>query len=116
MPMPIYLNVAGTGAVGTAIILDWAVVPFNVSFAVELQAGTATFGVQYTLDDPNAAIDGLTTSTTVTWFNDANAGLPQTASTVGNYAFPIRAIRLNVVSATTATSIQFAVIQGLPFY
>ena len=112
----LYQTINGTAATGTAIILDWAVVPFNVSWAVEIQAGTATFGVQYTLDNLNAAIDTFATNTTVTWFNDANGALPQTSNTVGNYAFPVRALRLNVVTATTNTVVQFVVIQGFPSF
>ena len=113
----IYQQINGTGT-APVIVLDWAVVPFNVSFALELQAGTGSFGVQYTLDDVNAAIDGLTTSTTVTWFNDANAGPGQSSSTTGNYMFPVRALRCVVASAsnTGTMSLQFAVLQGLPNY
>lgn len=116
MPMPIYQQINGTGT-GTALILDWAVVPFDVSFALEIQSGTGQFGVQYTLDDPNAAIDGLTTSTTVTWFNDANAG-STTNSTTGNYLFPVRALRVQCYSSsnTGTLNMQFAVLQGLPNY
>jgi hypothetical protein len=115
--MPIYQQFNGT-ATGTAVILDWAVVPFNASFALELQNGTGQFGVQYTLDDPNAAIDGLTTSTTVTWYSDANAGPSNANSTTGNYLFPVRALRVQVSSAsnTGTFSMQFAVLQGLPNY
>lgn len=117
MAMPIYQQLNGTGT-GTSVLLDWAVVPFNVSVALELQAGTGSFGVQYTLDDVNAAKDGLTTSTTVTWFNDANIGPGQSASTTGNYMFPVTALRVVIASASTTGTmlLQLAVLQGHPNY
>lgn len=120
MALPIYQQINGT-ATGTAIILDSAQTPFNVSFAVEVQASTATFGVQFTLDNPNAAIDngypgylGTPMNTTVTWLSDATAPAGSTASVIGSYAFPIRALRCVVASASASTVIQFAVLQGYP--
>ena len=113
MAMPVYQTISTTGA-ATPIILDNAVGPFNVSFAVELQAGTATFGVQYTLDNLNAAIDlGPQANTTVTWFTDANVGTATTSSSVGNYMFPVTAVRVNVASSGSLL-MQFAVLQGYP--
>jgi len=116
----IYQQINGT-ATGTAIILDNAQTPFNVSFAVELQSGTATFGVQFTLDNPNAAIDlgfpgylGTAVNTTVTWLSDANVGPGTTTSSVGNYMFPVRAVRCVVASASATALLQFVVLQGYP--
>ena len=97
-------NAAGTG---TAIVLDWTQPVFNASFAVELQgSSTATFGVQFTLDD--------LTTTTPKWYYDANVGQNTTATFVGNYMFPVRAVRLETVSLSAGGSIIFAVLQGLP--
>ena len=125
MSMPVYQQFNGT-TTGTAIILDWAVTPFNVSFALELIAGTGSFGVQYTLDEVNSAsgtalpLVGQSNNTTVTWFADANAPAGQTTSISGNYMFPVRAVRCTVATAFTnatgAFSLQFAVLQGLPNY
>jgi hypothetical protein len=115
----IYQQVLGTG-IATAIILDNAQTPFNASFAVELLAGTASFGVQFTLDDLNSAsgtalpLPGQSVNTTVTWFNDVNAPAGSTTSVVGNYMFPIRALRVNVASGGPTTVLQFAVLQGYP--
>ena len=98
MTTPIYQQITATGT-ATAIILDTAQTPFNVSAAVELQSGTGTFSIQYTLDNPNAAIDwgapgylNPARNTTVTWFNDVNVATTS-ASGVTNYMFPVQALR-----------------------
>lgn len=115
MANPIYQQINGTG-IATAVILDYAVVPFNVSFALELQNGTGSFGVQFTLDDVDQPTDIGQGNSTVTWFNDANAGPGQSNSTTGNYMFPVRALRVNVASASATGTfvLQLAVLQGYP--
>lgn len=112
IPNYLPLNTTGTSA---AVMLDWATVPFNVSWAFEIQASTATFQVQYTLDNPNAAIDGWPVSTTVTWFTDVNSGTTATASMSGNYMFPVTALRAQVSACGSSFLGQFVVIQGLPY-
>ncbi len=86
-------------------MLDHLQSPFNASYAVVLVGATATFGVQFTLDDPNNA------NVTPVWFNDATNGTGVTASAVGNYTFPVRALRLNVAALSGGT-IRFVVLQG----
>lgn len=110
-----YQTINGTAATNTAVILDWSQSPFNTSFAVTLLAGTTSisYGVQYTLDNPNAATDQGAATTTVTWFNDVNVGVGSTTNLAGNYMFPVRALRCNVATATATTIVQFAVIQGV---
>lgn len=107
MGMPSYQTVNSTGTTDP-VVMDWTLVPFNASFAVELQgATTATFAVQYTLDDVNG-------TNTVKWFNDANVGANSTSSAAGNYVAPVRALRLNTSALSASGSIIFAVLQGLP--
>lgn len=128
--MPFYQVFNGSTAGGTAVLLDWTVPEFKVSFALELLAGTGTFGVQYTLDNVNAsnptgsAYIGDTFSsagtTTVTWFPDANVGTTGTVSTTGNYFFPVQALRCIIgtsfANSTGNFSLQFVVLQGcLPY-
>lgn len=97
-------NAAGTA---TPILLDWTQPVFNASFAVELQGSTtATFGVQFTLDSLDTA--------SPTWYYDANVGQNTTSTFVGNYMFPVRAVRLETVSLSAGGSIIFAVLQGIP--
>ena len=115
MGMPNYLACSTTGT-SAAILVDWAVTPFNLSWAFEIQASSAVFEVQYTLDNLNAKIDGLTISTTVTWFTDVNSGSTASASMAGNYMFPVTALRFQVSTCGTGFLGQFAVLQGLPNY
>lgn len=102
MGMPSYQTFT-SAVTGTAVFLDWTCVPFNASFAVEIKSGTATFGVQFTLDDPDSS---------PTWIGDVNVPAGTATTSVGNYMFPVRAVRC-VVSAIGGTT-QFAVLQGLP--
>lgn len=124
MAQPIYQQITGiatTGGVATALLIDYAQTPFNVSFACEILNSTATYGVQFTLDDPNAATDvgfpgylGTANNTTVTWFGDVNVPAGTQTSAVGNYMFPIRALRVNIASCGSGFAMQFAVLQGYP--
>lgn len=116
MPAQIVQTINGTAATNTAVIVDHTQTPFNLSFAVEPLLGTTglNYGVQFTLDDVNAAIDSGQGSTTVTWFDDVNVGTGNSAAKAGNYMFPIRALRCNVASASATSSVQFVVLQGMP--
>lgn len=58
--------------------------PFAVSVAVDV-TGTVNYDVEHTLDDPNAA--------SPLWFDHASL-VNKTADADGNYAFPVRGIRL----------------------
>lgn len=66
--------------------------------------GTLTYKVQHTFDDVFDA------SVTPTWFDHATI-TGKTANFDGNYAFPVRAVRLNVTAYTsgsvTMTLLQF---------
>ncbi len=88
--------------------MDWTLVPFNASWAVNLQGNaTGTFKVEFTLDDVNGSI-------TPTWFTDANAPANTTTSVSGNYISPVRSLRLNCSALSSGGSINFVVLQGLP--
>ena len=104
------VNSLSFNAVGTTapILLDWTLVPFNASFAVDLNgATTSTFTVQYTLSNiENGTANGI-------WHNDANVASSQTTY-VGNYMFPVRAVQLVVSNLSANGSGTFNVIQGLP--
>jgi len=101
---PIRLTQAGVGS--TAVVpLDIHSRPFNVGVGCIL-TGTATFTVEHTFDDPQASgFDAATAN----WL--PNTGLTsKTASADGNYAFPVRAVRLTIASG--AGSVQMTVIQA----
>lgn len=93
--------------VGTTpwIPMDFAQAPFAVGVGVVLVSGsTITYTVEHTFDDIY--------DSTVVPVAFANTGLTaQTVSKDGNYAFPVRAIRLNV-TAGTAPVVAMTLIQG----
>ena len=78
------------------IPVDWRSTPFNLSFAV-IMTGTLTYKVEHTLDD---IFDPAVTPSPLTHeFITAS-----TTSDDGNYAYPIRAIRLTISSYTSGSA------------
>lgn len=102
MPQPYSVTFTTTGA-KTPCVTDHQQSPFNASVGVVV-LGTATYGVQYTLDDPENAAAAV-------WFDDANLPPGETASGVSNYMFPVRGIRVNI-SAIGGAGLRFVVLQG----
>jgi len=101
---PITVVVTGIG-VSSPIPMDYTLPNFSVGIGVVLSS-TGTFTVQHTFDDIwSPTFD----PTTATWF--PNTGLTaKTANTDGNYAFPVKAVRLNC--AANAGTITMTVIQS----
>ena len=96
------VTVLGT-ANSTPVFLDLDQNPFQVSVACVLNSGNATWNVQHCFDYTAAYSTSWNGSTGVTWFN--NSGIAAaTAAISGNYAFPVVAVRLNVISANPATA------------
>ena len=96
------ITIARTGA-GTSDIaaLDHYQSPFNVGIGVVV-SGTVNYTIQHTFDPV------INPTGTITWFNHPTL-LSQTTSQDGNYAFPIRGVRVLVNSGTgtaTATIVQ----------
>lgn len=97
---PMTVTKTGTGA-SSPLVLDHYRSPFNVGFAVVV-TGTVTYTVQHTFDDI------LDSGVTPTWFSHEELS-GQVATADGNYAFPVRAIRVNNTAGagtTTLTAIQ----------
>lgn len=93
---PVTLTVTGVGT-SAPVPMDFRAQNFNIGFGCEI-TGTATYGVQHTFDDIyNPAI-------TPVWFNHAFVN-GVTTNMDGNYAFPIRAMRLNVSASTGSVTI-----------
>ncbi len=86
-------------SVSAPIPLDHYAEPFNVGFGVVV-TGTVTYTVQHTFDDVFAA--GFVAAS-ATWFNHATVAAV-TVSADGNYAFPVRAVRVNQTAGTGSTS------------
>ena len=81
-----------------AIPMDHRAQFFNVGIEATVSA-TATYNVQFTLDDIyNPAI-------TPTWFNVASPFTGATANQVGNLLIPCSAMRLNVTASTGSVTL-----------
>lgn len=98
---PVVVTTSGT-SVSAPVPLDHYANPFNVGFGVVV-TGTVTFTIQHTFDDVFAA---SFVAASATWFNHATV-VAATASTDGNYAFPVRAIRVNQTAGSGSTSTTF---------
>ena len=90
-----YVETTGESGVTPPVPMDQYISPFNASVAI-VPADTATYSVQHTFDDPFAS--GFDPDTAV-WFNHPDL-TSESGNNDGNYAFPVRAIRLNVSAST----------------
>jgi len=87
------------------IPLDYKQSPFNVGLGLVISGGTLTADVEHTFDDV------FDTSITPTAFKHSTL-VGKTANADGNYAFPIRAVRINVTAHTSGTA-ALTILQGL---
>lgn len=102
---PIVKTVTGAGQ-SDPIVMDHYRDPFNVGLAVVV-GGTATYTVQHTFDDV------LDSAVTPTWISHpVLAGISATAD--GNYAFPVRAIRLSVAGGASGATRLTVIQAGMP--
>lgn len=87
------------------ILIDHRANNFAVGIGCVLTGAIADYKVQHTFDDV------MDPTVTPAWFDhpDLNS---LSASADGNYAFPVRAIRLTVVDATGGGSVRMVVIQA----
>lgn len=106
---PIYVttsDASGGAKVSAPIPLDIMQVPFAIGIGCVV-TGTVNYTVEHTYDNIN---DPAFNPATATWF--ANSGISaKTANADGNYAFPVRAMRLNQASGTG--SVTMCVLQGV---
>jgi hypothetical protein len=87
----------GSAASSAWIPVDHRKNPFNIGFGVTIGAGVLTYKVQHTFDDvQDAAV------TPVAFDHPDVSG--ETTNQDGNYAFPVRAIRLTVTAFTSGTA------------
>src|SRR5690349_1869002 len=80
------------------IPMDHGKNPFNIGFGVTIGAAVLTYKVQHTFDNVQ---DG--TVSPVAFDHPDVTG--KTVNTDGNYAFPVRAIRLNVTAFTSGSAV-----------
>jgi hypothetical protein len=114
--LPVMVTVNGTG-VSRPILPDFFQNPFNIGIGVESNvsltgtAATSVWQVEHSFDWSTINTPTWNGSSGVTWM--PNSGLNGTALATGsiassfangNYAFPVAAIRLNVVTPLNATA------------
>lgn len=99
---PQVIKKSGTGTTSW-IPLDYKQAPFNVGFGAVVN-GTVTYTVEHTFDDI------FDSSITPTAFSHGTV-VGQSANANSNYAFPIRAVRLNVTAGTG--DVTLTLLQGL---
>ena len=99
---PQIFSITGTGT-SAWIPVDYKQNPLNIGLAVVVN-GTITYDVEHTFDD---VFDSKVTPVA---FKHATL-TSQTTNKDGNYAFPIRAVRLNNTAGTGNTTI--TILQGL---
>lgn len=104
---PVVATTSGA-SVSNPVPLDHYQSPFNVGFGVVV-TGSVVYTVQHTFDDVFAP--GFVAAS-ATWFNHPTANA-LTANADGNYAFPVRAVRVNQASGAGSTSTTF-VQAGMP--
>ena len=101
---PIVLTQTGAGE--KVAVTNYKQQDFKVGLGVEVD-GTVNYTVQHTFDDPYADYS-TDWATDATWFdNDDTDLVSATANQDGNYAFPIRGIKLlqNSGAGTTTMTI-----------
>lgn len=90
----IVLTASGVAASAVAA-MNLNATPFVIGFGVAV-TGTVTYTVQHTFDDVYAL--GFVPAS-ATWYNHSTVA-DATASADGNYAFPVRGIRVNITAGT----------------
>jgi hypothetical protein len=104
---PIRVTV-GSQTSSAPIPLDHYVTPFNVGIGCALSSGASlTYTVEHTFDDVYAA--NFDPATAVWYPNSGISGA--TASTSGNYAFPVTAVRVRV-SVYDSGNVTMTVVQA----
>ena len=99
---PQVIKQTGTGSTAW-IPLDYKQSPFNVGFGVVV-TGTVTYDIEHTFEDV------FDSSITPTAFQHSTV-VGQSANANSNYAFPIRAVRVNVTAGTGSATL--TLLQGL---
>lgn len=80
-------------------IPDWAVRPFNIGIGTIVNSSNVSFQVEHTWDYTGSS---TFISSNATWF--PNTGITtKSTNTDGNYAYPVSAIRLNVLTGSSST-------------
>jgi hypothetical protein len=88
--------------------------PFNIGIGVSASSSATTYSIQHTFD----YIGGLSSnfvgwiSSAAQWYDNTGISGAAGSSVNGNYAFPVSAIRLNVLSGSSQTVVTAKLIQA----
>lgn len=105
---PVRLSISAAGST-PPVLLDTYQDPFNVGIGVVLSnTPNMTFTVEHTFDDVYA---NNFNPATATWLASSITG---TASTTGNYAYPVTAVRLTIAPYTAGTATMTVIQAGMP--
>lgn len=105
-----YRTISLTDAGRSAVItVDDFQTPFNLGLAAKITAGTPTFSIQYSLDDPMAA--GYVAAN-ATWFAVTGLSAVSATTSVG-MTIPCKAISIYMAPAQTGT-VELKVVQAGP--
>lgn len=100
----------GSLTVSAPIPLNLYSSPFNIGLGIALSVGAGlTYKVQHTFDDVFA--QGFVAAN-ATWYDHATL-VNKTASSDGNYAYPVVAIRLNVTAYTSGSAVMTVLSAGI---
>ena len=90
------ITLTASGVTASAVgAMNLNVSPFNIGFGVAV-TGTVTYTVQHTFDD---VYSPTFSPASATWYSHPVV-VGQTTSQDGNYAFPVRGIRVNITAGT----------------
>jgi len=99
---PQVISITGTGT-SAWIPVDYKQNPFNIGLGLVI-SGTVSCDIEHTFDDI------FDTSVTPTAFKNSTL-TAKSSNTDGNYAFPVRAVRINNTSGTGTSTL--TLLQGL---
>ncbi len=119
------LSINSTGGAFTALTALWEATkaqtrpvvvndrqsPFNMSLSAQvITLGSATYSLEHTVDNPEDDYD-FSFGVDAFWLSSDNES-SLTTSLETNLNFPVRAVRIDVPTATASTDIKFTVLQG----
>lgn len=108
LPSGAAVSAAGVNTVSSWIPMNHHAQPFNVGFGTRV-VGTLTYSIEHTFMDVSQATSGTETSAVA--FRHAEVSL-KTAGLDGNYAFPVRYVRVALGTVAVSGSVYLDIIQA----
>ena len=108
LPTGAAVSAAGTNTVSSWIPMNHGSQPFNVGFGTRTAGGPFTYSVEHTFMDVSRETSGTETSAVA--FRHADVSL-KVSGLDGNFAFPVRYIRLAIATVAVSGNLYLDVIQ-----